>query len=395
MSDFSSLIDPIKQFSKMIALFKLPPEIITLKNQPPLQYYPANLAQLHKFNCEDYTKCKTSDADISDELLSKKIKQIELLRRDSCNILPNQSIDLTRARLAQSKKWGELMEQNGRTVVAWNKHDPDSIAMSEGTKNIIWLENGYFRTTHLFCEPKINLVNIKTGTPPNQTPRSKIQSILLNAADMLINEVDRYGCLGYYLQVASKKANKIHLQPYRKKPEKKAAKMNMVFLAQLDYDANTIINGNGLFFQSAIESFNELIKTINENKIDCKGFIRLHPNSSLHYRRSAKKQKQLQLDETKSMEECAEFYDAAVTINSSAAISFIENLKPVLFLGQGELAEFMSAMHIAEHSDMAMSLCNPSQDLLKSNFDSLAKFKLEKHIPKGAMNAYIQSILKN
>jgi hypothetical protein len=119
----------------------------------------------------------------------------------------------------------------------------------------------------------------------------------------------------------------------------KNAGLNILFIAQLDFDYNTIVSGGNFDFREVLKLMSEFQNSCFDKSISF--HVRLHPNSSRYYLDVLHEFDFCKIDTSDSLSDAVNFFDAALTINSSGSTEFIERLKPVFFLGDGEFVEFV------------------------------------------------------
>lgn len=365
-----------------LVFFKIPPEITSFIKKPKNQFFPSNYAQLISFNCSDY--CFAIN-EINNDLV--EINNLVDIRLAYNSTLLNNLLGFTiksnekkvRKRIYAAYNWGVLMKSKNKIVLAWNKNDPESMALSKSGVRIIWLENGYSRSSSFYFDSnfklKLNDFNFKS-TQRFEYNNQKF-SILFNSLDLIFDLRDRYGALGYYSQIFNKRINKNH---NKKKIKLDKSYLNLVFLGQLDYDYNTIVCGNNFDMRKGVENFNNLIIKLNSSGIKSKGYVRFHPNNLRSHKQYKRCFPEIEFDYSSNMQECSSVFDLAVTINSSASVYFIKKLKPVIFLGEGEFVDYMKKNIIQEFNFNNISYEGKSYSkiMLKNLNEYLNKYHISK-----------------
>lgn len=370
----------------MLAYYKLPPEILSYLETPINPFFPANFAQQKSFNTLDYKVClKVQKETITelDKLVNIKKTFNKTLSRDLFRFYLKENSKITRNRIYASYHWGCLMKEKGYDVIAWNKNEVESIALSFSGVNIIWLENGYSRGDSYYIDSNFK-INIKEEVSPinnKQLFKHQKKSIIYNFCDILFNLRDRFGSLGYYSQIFFKSIKKHNV-----KSIKNDNYLKVVFLGQLDYDYNTIICGNGFDFNSGLDYFNNMIKSLNKEGLKSKGYVRLHPNCSSYYKNILKGFPELKTDFSSSMNKCSNQYNLACTINSSASTSFINNFKQVIFLGSGEFVDNIKNKDLKNDFESIKLFNNNIASEVKTNLSNYIK---KYHISKDSVRALI------
>jgi len=367
-----------------LAFFKVPPEILKYSDVAGWEFYPANYAQYKAFNCGAYDQIQIDD-ECPDDLVDLKLKQLEIIRRDCFWLIPSESVYSVRARLSRAYAWGRMMREQKRVVFAWNQFEIDSLAMRLAGPDVIWLENGYARQEHFYCDPLIDVSAVKKESETFLEFRHQKYSVAFNLLDILLNKIDRYACVAYYLQKASRL---IKFKARKKNCIGEEGVFKIVFLGQLDYDANTIVNGNGYSFMLGIEAMRNVVNELESTGVRCKAVVRVHPNASPYYRRALRRADLFAEDVTDSMEECVGHFDGAITINSSAATWFIDAAKPVLFLGKGEFVDAMKFELKSEQTDWRSFWLDYGDTIASDSKRQLRRFVEEGHIKKSDLAAY-------
>lgn len=370
-----------------LAYFKLPPELLEYIKRPNNPFFPANLAQKIYFNSDDYDFCsKLSIRPIKklDNLIDLKHSFNKVLSRDLFRYYFKEKSRIIKKRIYASYNWGCQMKKKGYCVIAWNMNEVESIALSYSGVNIIWLENGYSRGKSYYYNSNFDFdfnQNIKLKN--NITYDHQNNSLFYNILDIIFNIRDRYGVLGYYLQILNKNFKK-----KTKEPDASSNLSKIVFLAQLDYDYNTLISGNGYDYDSGLSYLNNLVERLNKKMIKYEGYVRLHPNCSIYYNRVLSNYPKIKVDKCNGMDDCVKHYDIALTINSSASTSFINSFKQVLFLGSGEFVNNIDSINQKNIFLKIKSFCKKEASIKKLKLDNYIK---SNHVLKKDVKKFIFS----
>ncbi len=305
---------------KKIGFFKIPTEIITSFDVDYTLVYPANLYQYFR-SFRHFSKLRINNV-FNFEYLLKKAEEQYVSFRKFFFIAHKWNRTKELNQLNRCYNWGLEMRESGILVIAWNKNDPQTMAMAESGAEIVYLENGFFRGTHLFCSKPELFPVIKINSK-----YSFLFQTTLNFFDCVFDFFEANRTLFYYSQTIYNKINKLKYLVRSIGKRSKTGNISqsyLLFIGQLDFDANTIIQGNNHNSKSVIEY-------LSNAKSDF--FYRPHPNTftSKSEKRYIRKFQDITLEQEILNSEII------ITINSSAAVSALLKNKLTLFLGEGDL----------------------------------------------------------
>jgi hypothetical protein len=335
-------------FNSRIAFFKVPPELVPAE-LGQADYFPANYSTKIHFNVELYNEIAKNpfidsrlNVDFLNLNIERKLRHNEILIRDlNMNhlgkILMPRKYKIRKS-LITAFQWGCEIKKQNKIVIAWNKQDPDSISLKESGVNIVWVENGYKRDGFIYVDgPLSEIIHSKSITTCNVS-----FSELYNLFDIIFDVHDRFSSISYYLQMMNRRFSKLRksrIVNSGMSEVQKNAGLNILFIAQLDFDYNTILSGGNFDFREVLKLMSEFQNSCFDKSISF--HVRLHPNSSRYYLDVLHEFDFCKIDTSDSLSDAVNFFDAALTINSSGSTEFIERLKPVFFLGDGEFVEFV------------------------------------------------------
>lgn len=305
---------------RKIGFFKIPTEIISSFEVDYTLLYPANLYQ-YFFSFRHFLKLRINN-DFDFEYLLEKAEEQYVSFKKFFYISHKWNRTKELNQLKRCYNWGLKMRELGILVIAWNKNDPQTMAMAESGVEIVYLENGFFRSTHLFCSKPELFPVIKI----NSNNRVIFQTTF-NFFDCVFDFFEANRTLFYYSQTIYNKINKVKYLVSRIVKRGKTGNIPrayLLFIGQLDFDANTIIQGNNYSSKSVIEY-------LSNAKIDF--FYRPHPNSIT----SKSEKGYIRKFQDITLEQEILKSEIILTINSSAAVTALLKNKLTLFLGEGDL----------------------------------------------------------
>lgn len=315
-----------------IGLFKIPTEILTSLNVDYSVVYPANLYQF-VFSYRHLKKIKPGKKLNTNYPYEKALEQYSSFRK----VFPSfhtWNVKSEKRRLNNCYNWGLKMLNQGSTVIAWNKNDPQTIAMAASGVQVIYLENGFFRGRHLYCSRPDLINNIEINVK-----YSLLLQTVLNILDCFFDFFEANRTLFYYNQIIFKSINKIKNRLIGFVDLKNATDIpsaDILFLGQLDYDANTIIHGKNYNSKS-------VLKILNSER--CSFFYRPHPNIYV----SKTEKKYMREINGLTLNEEIDNSNVILTINSSAAVMALMKNKLTLFLGGGDLPDLFPEYSVSIH----------------------------------------------